>query len=101
MSTRRHSRDPGAGGHLLSAVDVRHLAGHLGRGQHETGVWVVDRRTEHHAENVALEVDQRSARITLPYRASDRIHLALHRSGAIDVRAVELDDVPDAGGRGD
>src|SRR5271156_4621022 len=48
--TGHHSTDALASGHRRGVTDVRKLRSHLFSGQHETGVVVVDRRTEHHTD---------------------------------------------------
>ena len=55
-------------GTRVRVADLGHLPRHLVGGQHESGVVVVDRGAEHHAEHLAAAVDQRPTRIALPHR---------------------------------
>src|SRR5690625_394237 len=59
------SADTIVGGHRSGVTDLGQLARNLVGGEHETGVAVVNGRAEHHAQHLAVEIDQRATRIAL------------------------------------
>src|SRR6202012_1305969 len=95
--TALQSADARAGGHGCRVADVRKLRRHLFGGQHEAGVVVVDGGAEHHADHLAVEVDQRSTRIALFHIGSHGVDLAVYRRVAVDVGSVEFDQFADPG----
>ena len=46
---------------------MRKLRSHLFSGQHETGVVVVDRRTEHHTDHLTIQVNRKGSDQNIDY----------------------------------
>src|ERR1700752_1793989 len=80
---------------MLRTIDTRHLRRDLFGGQYETSVGGIDCRPENNAEHPTVQIDERSPGLALPHGASDRVHLARHRRGAVDVGSSEFDDLAD------